>query len=63
MPVSPPPSVTASAASSTKNGPYGAGVSRQIGATASTQGQPAAATPTAYGSAPCAYAQPWQAYE
>ncbi|RAO38883.1 hypothetical protein ONO86_04390 [Micromonospora noduli] len=44
-------------------GPYGAGVSRQIGATVSSQGQPAAATPTVYGSTPCAYVQPWQAYE
>jgi len=49
-----PPSVAAAPATSMNSGPYGAGVSRHVGETASSHGQPAPATPTAYGSAPAA---------
>jgi hypothetical protein len=57
-PASDPPTVAAAAARSRNTGPYGAGASRHVGDTASSHGQPSAATPAAYGSCPAARACP-----
>jgi hypothetical protein len=63
VPVSDPPAFAAAAASTTKTGPYGAGESCQVGATASRHGQPRTSTPPEYGSSPVDCCQPWHAYE
>src|SRR5882724_1160792 len=56
-----PPRVTIAPDRRTNNGPYGVGVSRQIGATASSQGQGKVDTLFVEGSRPAAYMKPTQA--